>query len=171
LGEVAAELDEAGAEVLVEDVEVIAADTALGLGEIEAHRAGLRGAVVRGDDPLDLLGGDDRLDAGFARLLEARPDVVELAVVPAAAVLRRRMGMERNWAKSRRPRGSGCPCARMNRGCPGDRRGTDDLTGDLEVGNVGVEVDAVEAIEVEDDVSVEDVVDVDCLSHGCHSKQ
>lgn len=46
----------------------------------------------------------------------------------------------------------------------------DDLARDLEFGNVGVEVDAVQAFEVEDDVALEDVVDVDCGNHDCHSK-
>ena len=45
-----------------------------------------------------------------------------------------------------------------------------DLAADLEVGDVRVEVDAVEAVEVQHDMSVEDVVDVADLNHGCHSQ-
>jgi hypothetical protein len=40
-----------------------------------------------------------------------------------------------------------------------------DLAANLEVGHVGVEVEAVEAVEVEQDMAVEDVVDVRELGH------
>ncbi|HEY3193670.1 MAG TPA: hypothetical protein VGK42_00365 [Candidatus Dormibacteraeota bacterium] len=41
----------------------------------------------------------------------------------------------------------------------------DHLAADLQVGDVGVEVDAVQAIQVEGDVTVEDIVDVDHHRH------
>jgi hypothetical protein len=41
----------------------------------------------------------------------------------------------------------------------------DHLAPDLQVGDVGVEVDAVQAMQVEGDMTVEDIVDVDHRSH------
>jgi hypothetical protein len=44
----------------------------------------------------------------------------------------------------------------------------DHLAADLQVGDVGVEVEAVQAIQVERDVAVEDVVDVHHRRHIDH---
>jgi hypothetical protein len=52
VGEVGADLDEAGAEVGVGDVEVVGADASLLLEELEADGAGLVGAVLGAEDPL-----------------------------------------------------------------------------------------------------------------------
>jgi hypothetical protein len=87
---VGADLDEAGAEVPVQHIEVVDADPALLLGprEVDPARGGpsaLGGAV----DPLELLGGHDGHDAVATVALgplQVRPDMVQLAVVPARPV-------------------------------------------------------------------------------------
>ena len=63
VGEVGADLDEAGPELGVEDVEVVHPDPALLLDEVEADHAGLGRAVLGAEDPLELLGRHDGDDA------------------------------------------------------------------------------------------------------------
>ena len=89
IGEVGADLDEAGPEVGVVDVEVVHPDPAVFLHEVEAHDTGLGRAVLGAEHPLELLGGHDGDDPG-ATLglgpLEVGTNVVQLAVVPARPV-------------------------------------------------------------------------------------
>ena len=88
--EVGADLDEAGTELAVEHVEVVDADPALRLGPAEVDATGRRPGVLGGaEHPLELLGGDDGhhpVAAGPFGSLQVGPDVIELAVIPAAAV-------------------------------------------------------------------------------------
>ena len=89
VGEVGADLDEAGTEVGVEDVEVVHPDPAVFFHEVETHDTGLVRTVFRAEDPLELLGLDDGDDAGASRgfgPIEVGTDVVELAVVPSRPV-------------------------------------------------------------------------------------
>ena len=88
IGEVGADLDEAGSELTVQDVEVVAADPALGLVPVEPHRVAL-GLLGGAEHPLELLGGDDRDNTVAAcglRSFKIGTHVIELAVVPAGPV-------------------------------------------------------------------------------------
>jgi hypothetical protein len=74
VGEVAADLDKARAEVRVIDVEVVDADAALLAEELKAHGLRLGGAVAGADDPLELLARHDRHHAEAALTLGALQD-------------------------------------------------------------------------------------------------
>ena len=87
IGEVGADLDEAGAEVGIDDVEVVDAHPALLLEERKAAAPGVPAA----EDPLELLGGDDGHHAVAAVALgglQIGAHVVDLAVVEAGAIRR-----------------------------------------------------------------------------------
>ncbi len=86
IGEVRGDLDEAGPEVGIDDVEVKNRHAAVGLREAEVGHPLLVRAVVAHEHPLDLLGRDDRHHPGALGLLEIGPHVIELAVVPTTAV-------------------------------------------------------------------------------------
>ena len=161
---VGADLDEARPEVRVEDVEVVDADAALLAEELKPH--GVAGGAVAGaEDPLELLAGHDRHDPEASLTLgrlQVGADVVELAVIPTRPVrlLERRIGIP--WASanrltSRRKRlpmlpssaadGIGLPrCPVMNRA---------DLTADLQIRHVRVEVQPIDAVDLERDMTVE----------------
>jgi hypothetical protein len=102
-------------------------------------------------------------------------DVVELAVVPAGAVgpLEAQQGDAPLLGEGRdRLAEAVSDPLEQDRGgdlvaqVPGQER--DHLAADLQVGDVGVEVDAVQAIQVERYVAVEDVVDVHHRRHIHH---
>jgi hypothetical protein len=86
--EVRADLDERRPEVRVQDVEVVDADAALLAEELKPQRlAPAVGASTK--DPRILLAGDDRHDPepplGLGAL-KIRPNVIELAVIPARGI-------------------------------------------------------------------------------------
>ncbi len=179
IGEVGADLDEPGAELAVVDVEVVDPDPALGLGPVEPHPGCRAGLFGRGEHPLELLGGHDRhhpeppLGLGA---LQVGADVVELAIIPAGAV---RL-LER---QDRDPLGRGErfdlptePVADLF-----DHRRRRDRhpqtvpaepfhpAAHLQVGDVRVQLQAVDAVHREGHVPVEHVVDVD--RPGAHDPQ
>ena len=101
--------------------------------------------------------------------------MVELAVVPAATVgLLKVQDGDRAIVRERLDRLTKVVTDRLEQRWGGYRvaqmlcEEAYDLSADLEVGNVCVQVDAVEAIEVQKRVPVEHIVDVDHVCHGCH---
>lgn len=174
--EVGAELDEAGSELRVEDVEVVDADAAFCLGERDERGAGAAFHPLAGEDPLELLGLDDRHDPETTIALssvEERMDVVELAVVPPCPVrlcqmedrdvvlLRERLHLATEpVADLLEERG------RRDRITEVLGEESDDLTGDLQVRDIGVEIEPVDAGEIETDMAIQHVVDVHHVRHA-----
>src|SRR5205807_9466469 len=78
-----------GAELPVEDIEVVAGDAAFGLRPVEPHAVGLACLLGGAEHPLELLGGDDGHHA-VAPIplgpLQVGADVIKLAVIPARTV-------------------------------------------------------------------------------------
>ena len=87
---VGAELDEPDPELGIEDVEVVDADPAVLLEELEVRpRAWLLATVATGEHPLELLALNDRHDPEAALplgRLQVRAHVIELAITPVAAI-------------------------------------------------------------------------------------
>ncbi len=170
IGEVGADLDEAGPEVGVEHVEVVDADPALLFDEVVADHPRLRRAVLGAVHPLELLG---RHDGHHPELLvplgplEIGADVVELAVIPAAAI-----GLLEPQDRDAMPLGEGFdvtaePVAvalhqRRRRDrvttMPGEER--HHLASDLQAGHVRVQVQPVNTIDLQSDMTIEHVIDV-----------
>jgi hypothetical protein len=174
--EVGADLDEPGTELAVKHVEVVDPDPALLLGPPEVDATGGRpGVLGRGEHPLELLGGDDGdhpVTAGPFGSLQIGADVIELAVIPAAAV-----GLLQQQDRDPMMPGEGLDLP--------PEAGTDaldesgradaiaevafqevvDLRPDLQVGHVGLEVQTVDALQFQSDVAVEYIVDVHHIAH------
>lgn len=146
-------------------VEVVAGDAPVGLVEGERRRAGtVLGPVMGAEHRLELLGHPDRHHPSTVGALGAgqmRAHHVGLAGVLGEAHHRDVLAF--GEAGDRRAE----PVTDLLE----DRRGRDlvaqvrgqerhDLPADLQVGDVGVQVDAVQTLDVERDVPVEDVVDV-----------
>ncbi len=157
VGEVRADLDEAWAEVGIQDVEVVGTDPALLLHELEADRPRLVGSVPGPEDPLELLSGHDGHHAMAAlplRSLQVGPDMIQLAVIPPGAV-RLLQSQHRDPVLS----GEGLDLlaeavadlleeSRRGHGVAqvsGQER--HHLAAHLQVGNVGVQVQAIDAFD------------------------
>ena len=132
-------------------------------------------AAGGGEHPLELLGRHDRDHPEAALplgLLQVGADVVELAVIPAGAVgpLQAQHGMSCSSAKASTAWRKRLPM-RLNRAGEhlvaqvlGQER--DHLAADLQVGDIGVEVDAIQALQVQRYMTVQDLVDVHHPPHG-----
>jgi hypothetical protein len=172
VGEVAAQLDEAGPELGVEHVEVVDADPPVDLGEVKAGHPRLGGTVDPDEDLLELLGTDDRHDPGCGCPLEIGAHVVQLAVVPAAAV--RPLEVQQRDVVALGEAGDVAAEA-LPDALEQHRRGNrvaqvlgeepDHLPAHLQLGDVDVEVDAIQALQVQPYVPVEQVVDIDRVAH------
>jgi hypothetical protein len=176
IGEVGADLDEPGSELAVEDVEVVDADPALLLRPPEVDATGGRpGVLGRGEDPLELLrrdDGDHPEAAGPFGSFQVGTDVIELAVIPAAAVRLLQLQDRDPMARS-----EGLDLASEASADLLDESGRADaiaevtfqelvdLRPDLQVRHIGVEVEPVDALHLQRDVTVEHLVDVHHLAH------
>jgi hypothetical protein len=173
VGEVGADLDEPGPELPVEDVEVVGADTALGLGPLEPHRVAV-GLLRRAEHPLELLRNHDRhhpVAAGRLRPVQVGTDVVELAIVPPGTV-RLVEVQDRDPLHLRvRVDVAAKPIPDLldhrRRGDRLTQMTTElvHLTPHLQLGDVGVQVQPVDARHVQPDMAIEHVVDVHDLAH------
>ena len=159
VGEVGADLEERRAEVLVPQVEVVAGHPAVGLRERVLRGRGLGVALVGGPDPLELLGDADRghpgpPGGGLRR--DVRLHHGDLAVVLAELhprdPVRGRVGLHGpaepgpDVLHQRRRRDRLAKVLRHER---------DDLPAGLQDGNVGVQVDPVQALNVQHDMPVQ----------------
>ena len=168
--EVAADLDEARAEVRIADVEVVDADTALLLEELKAHRPRLGRAVAGADDPLKLLAGHDRHDPEAALTLgtlQERADMVELAVIPTRPVglLERQdrdpVGVGERPDVTTEAVADVAQQRRRRDRLPkmlGDE--PNDLPADLQVRDIRVEIQPIDTLDLKRHMALEDVVDV-----------
>jgi hypothetical protein len=173
IGEVAAQLDEARPELGVEHVEVVDADPPVDLGEVEAGHPRLGGTVDPDEDLLELLGTDDRHYPGCGCPLEIGAHVVQLAVVPAAAV--RPLEVQQRDVVALGEAGDVAAEA-LPDALEQHRRGNrlaqvlgeepDHLPAHLQLGDVDVEVDTIQALQVQPYVPIEQVVDIDPVGHG-----
>ena len=174
--EVAADLDEARAELAVVHVEVVRVNPPLLLDEVIAGHPGLRRAVTRPGHPLILLGNHDGGDpeAALPRgVVQVRADVVKLAVIPAGTV-RFLQVQHRDAAgsgevvhlapepvadllKQRRRRDG---IAQM----PGQER--HHLAGHLKNRAVSVQVEPVQALNLQADMSLQHLIDVHHARHA-----
>jgi hypothetical protein len=174
VGEVSADLDEPRSELAVEDVEVVDADPALGLGPVEPHRVapGLLGGA---EHPLEFLGGHDRhhpTTTGSLRTVQVGADVIELAVIPPGAV--GLVETEDRDAVAFRVRvdvaAEPVPDLLDHRRRP-DRLAemTAELVHlrpDLEIRDIRVQIQPVDARHVQSDMTVQHVVDVHHVGHA-----
>jgi hypothetical protein len=173
VGEVAAQRDEPGTELRIEQVEVVDGDRPVGFveGEVDGLAVGALAPLVAHEDFLDLLSSHDghhpKVALSFRRL-EVRADVVKLAIVPAGPVrtLQPEEGDVVVLGEGRKV--SSEAVADLLEECRGGDLVTevlgeegDDLATHLKVRHVDVQVDAVETIEVERHMSLEHVIDVD----------
>ena len=162
VGEVGADLDERRAEVLVPQVEVVAGHppVSLGEGELRRRRAGL--PPVSGPDPLELLRHPDRRHlrpAGGRRPLQVRGHHVGLAVVLGELDPRDVVGLGEGGHRPAEPLPD---LVEQRRG--GNRQAQvlgherDHLPAGLQDRHVGVEVDPVQALDVQLHMPAEDLI-------------
>ena len=164
--EVGAHLDECGTEVDVPQVEVVATDSPVCFGEPPLPCPGRAWALVGAPDALELLGNPDRGDSGAsggglpvqvrAHQLELAPDIVlaephpgnivlvgkgtDGSAEPVTELLEQRRGRERKTQVVRQER------HHLRRG--------------LQRRHIGIEIDPVQALDIQGDVTVQD------LGHG-----
>src|SRR5262249_25644713 len=160
--EVRAELDEARSELGIPYVEVVDRHPAVGLPEPKANRAGLSGVVVTDRDGLELLGDTDRDHArGTGGLVQEGAHGVDLALVllelEQGDALTASEGLD---SFSEVVTDGGEECRRGDGITQVVGEEGDHLAANLKGGDVGVEVDAIEALKIEDDVLIEELVDV-----------
>jgi hypothetical protein len=170
--EVGTDLDERRAELVVPEVEVVAGDPPVGLGERERHHlARCVVALVTDEHSGVLLGHPERSHPGPARLglrRQVGPHLLNLAVglgeadhrdVLVVSEPRDRLAergadlVEDRWRGDRIPQ------------MPGQER--DHLPADLQVRHVTVQIDPVQTLQVEPDMPVEKLVD----RHRGHDRQ
>jgi len=175
IGEVRTDLDEARAELGVEDVEVVDPHPALGLVPVEPH-TDRRSRLLGGrEHPLELLGGHDgnHAEATFTLgFLQMGTHVVELAVVEASPVRLLQMKDGDVLALGEALHVGAKPVPDLL----DDGRGGDglaqvfaeplDLTAHLKNRHIRVQVEPIDALELESDMTVEDIVDVHHVRHG-----
>ncbi len=175
-GEVGGDLDEAGPELGVVHVEVVRPHPPLLAHELEIGTPGVRGAVLRAEHPGELLCGDDGHDTDTPFTLgsiEVRAHVVEFSVVPARAVR-----LVQSQQRDRVVLGEGLDLtAEAVADLVHHRRRGDGhaqvvaqevghLPRRLEPWHVGVEIEPIDAFELQGHVPVEYVVDVHCAGHA-----
>lgn len=170
--EVRADLHETGAELLVHDVEVVAGHPPLGLGEGELRQVHGPGAALVGrPHRLELLRHADRGHPAPSRggqPVLVGPHHVDLPVVLAEA-------HHRDVAGGGEP--GHCPAEPVADLLEDRRRGhrlaqmlgqeRDHLPTHLQVRHIAVEVDAVQALDVQPHVPIQQVVD---RHHGSHHR-
>ncbi len=147
-------------------------DPALLLDELEAHDARLVRTVLRPEHPLELLGGHDRHHA-VATLplggLQIGPDMIHLAVVEAGAV---RLLQRQHRDVVLRGKGLHLPAEPVADHLEESWRGhriaevvdqeQHHLATHLHVGDIGVQVEAIDTLDFQGDVALQDLVNVDC---------
>ena len=153
VGEIGADLDERRAEISVPQVEVVAGHPPVSLGEGELRRRGLGVAPVGGPHPLELLRHPDRRHpraAARRRLLQVRAHHVGLAVVLAEPDPRDVAGLGEGSHRAAEPLADLLQQRRR-----GDRQvqvlghERDHLPAGLQDRHVGVQVDPVQALDVQ----------------------
>jgi hypothetical protein len=167
-GEVAAQLDEPGPEVTVQHVEVVDAHAPVGLDEAETGRAGLAGgAVVATEHALELLGHPDGDHPGLGGGLQVGAHHLLLAGVLGEADHGDLVGGGEPLDRSpERVADLGEHRRRGDRVAKVLGEEHHHLPCDLQVGHVGVEVDAVKTLQVQPHMPLEQVVDVDRVAHA-----
>ena len=173
--EVAADLDEAGAELAVVDVEVVDAHPPLRLLEGEVGDAGPVGAVAALEHPLELLRGDDR-DHTETPIplcpLQIRPHMVELAIVPAAAIRLLQMQDRDLMLRRKRPHLTAEAIAdpreqdrRRHRVAEMPGQKLHHLPAHLQPRHVRVQIQPIDALHLERHMTLEHLVDVRHARH------
>jgi hypothetical protein len=165
IGEVGADLDERRAEVGVPHIEVVAAHPPVGLLEREPGRARPAVAttpVITGEHPLELLRHPDRDDprppGGLGRVQE-RAHHVGLALILAKPHHRDLMLLGEAAHRGPEPLPDrGQQRRRRDRVAQMLSQKDHDLATDLQVGYVTVEIDAVQALQVQHHVPVQHLV-------------
>ena len=158
VGEVGADLEERRPEVLVPQVEVVAGHPAVGLRERVLRGRRFRVALIRGPDPLELLGDADRRHPGPAggRLrLQVRLHDADLAVALAEPHPRDPV---RGRIRLHRPAEPGPDLLhqrrRRDRLAQVLRHERNHLPAGLQDGNIRVQVDAVQALDIQHRVTI-----------------
>jgi len=172
VGEIRADFDERRAELLVPEVEVEARHTAVGLDEGVPRRPGRALAFDTDEHRSELLGHPDRGDPrppgrGLRGQVGAHP--VDLAVVLGEPHHRDAL-VDGEPVDRLTERGPHLVEDRRRRDRIAQVRGQegDDLPADLQIGHVGVEVNPVQALQVQRDLPIENLVD----RHRCgHARQ
>jgi hypothetical protein len=172
IGEIRTHLDEAEPELGISDVEVVHGDTAVFFGEAIPRACAfglpcLGRTVVRGQDGLELLGNANGDDAGLSSGLEVRLDDVDLPIA---------LPETDDWDLMALGERGDCLAKTLahllEQGWRGDRLITllvekgDHLAANLQGRNVRVQVDTIQAFEVQHHVPIENLIDV---ADRCHA--
>jgi hypothetical protein len=173
--EVGADLDEAGTELRVEQVEVVDADPSLLLLEREVDSARPLRTVAGAEHPPDLLRRDDRdhpEPAVALRALQVGPHMLELAVVPAAAV---RLAQPQDRDRVRRGERSHLTTEAIASLCEQRRRGNrlaqvrrqelHHLPAHLQAPHIRIQAQSIDALDLERHMPLEHLVDVRHAHH------
>jgi hypothetical protein len=176
--EVGAQLDESRAELGIHDVEVVDGHRPVGFvePEIDCLAMGALVPLVSHEDLLNLLRSNDghyTLPALSLSLIQQREDVVDLAIIPTGTVwtLETHDGYIFGLTESLHllPEPIPHPLEDCRGGDFVAEMGgeiTHNLSADLQVGDVGVHVDAVNAFKIEHHMAVEHIVDVHHFGDG-----
>ena len=174
--EVGADLDEPGPEVGIPHVEVVGPHAPFGLRPVEPHSHRRAGLLGRAEDPLELLGGDDRDHAvvsGPLGRFEIGADVVELAIIPTGAIRLLQLQDRNLVGRGERFDLASEPGAELLDHCWRRDRLPEvllaeplDLTTHLQVGHVRVQIQTIDTVDLQADVTIEHLVDV---HHGGHA--
>jgi hypothetical protein len=172
IGKVRAQLDEAEPEFGIRDVEVVNGDPAVCFGEALPRACGLGlpclgRTVVRSQDGLELLGNANGDDTGLSSSLEVRLDDVDLPIAlpetddwdlmalgERGDCLAKALAhlLEQGW------RGDGLIALLVEKG--------DHLAANLQGRNVRVQIDTIQAFEVQHHMPIENLIDVPDRCHA-----
>jgi len=160
---VRADLDERRAEVGVPEVEVVHGDAAVGLVEGELRSLGRVGITLAGDEhPLDLLSHPDRSDlrpAGRRGRIQVRAHHVDVAVSGGQLDHRHVVGQREGLHRPAEPVPDLLQTRRRRDRVPAMGQELDHLPADLQLTEVTVQVDPVQAVHVQLHVPVQNLVD------------
>jgi hypothetical protein len=167
IGKVGAQLDEPGAEVVIPDVEVERRHPPLRLRERVARWSRLVGVVViAGEHRLELLGHADGNHTRLGGRPQIRAHHVGLAVTLGEAHHRDLvLGGEGHHRSTKRGADPVEQRRRRDRRVHAVTQEHDDLAAHLQVRDIRVQIDAIEALQVNGDMTSQQIIDVRDLSH------
>src|SRR6266852_5568287 len=159
-------------------IKVVHRHPAIGFVEAELWSVLLGASPIAHEHLLDLLGHDDCDYSGLRRFVDVFAHVVDLAVIPAGSIGSVQM---KDWDAIDLGEAADRVAEAITNLLEQRRRGDavakvfgqegDHLAAHLQVGDVPVEVDPIQAFEIHDDMPVQDIVDIDHFGHPTTSSE